>query len=318
MPLRYLIIPLLLWSSYAAAQNREILGEYKIGIIGRDQEDTIYQAAHEGAKAAALELSEKYSIDVELLVFTPDKTQGGEQTTSLAELFIKNADGLIISPQDNEMVRSSVDFALNQGQEVVYFERHLPGLDPLAAMLADEVEAGRLAAREILKKLPTKARVAILTSNEPGPELEQRLEGVREVLGYRRIQTVVPTAPDYRSAIDAIREAEDNDRNDMIKGWIFLEDWPLLGMPALPWKPNRMPVVAIQSSPSAFIYVDQGYLNAIVVHPYYDWGYSSVEAMVNKLHKSEVPEEMLIRTEPRIVDWRNAEAYREDWKRWLR
>ena len=122
---RITLIGLLLWCTVIEAQNRELLGEYKIGIVGRDLEDAIYQAACEGAQAAALELNEKYSIDIELVIFTPDKTRGGSQMTSLAELFIEYADGLIISPENTEAVRASVDFALQQGQEVVFFESQL-------------------------------------------------------------------------------------------------------------------------------------------------------------------------------------------------
>ena len=89
-------------------------------------------------------------------------------------------------------------------------------------------------------------------------------------------------------------------------------------MPALPWRPNRLPVVAIQSSPSAFIYVEQGYLSALVVHPYYDWGYKSMETMLEKLHNDQRPEDSLIRTTPRIVDRHNLEDYRDSWKKWLK
>ena len=77
-------------------------------------------------------------------------------------------------------------------------------------------------------------------------------------------------------------------------------------------------MVAIQSSPSAFIYVDQGYLDALVVHPYYDWGYKSVETMIEKLHNKLEPDVNIVRTKPRIVDWRNAEDYRDSWKKWLK
>lgn len=315
---RLLILAALVWGFALSAQNRELMGEYKIGIVGRDQEDAIYQAAQAGAQAASLELSQKYSIDIELVAYTPNKAQGGNQVTSLAELFIGDADGLILSPQQGEAVQASVDFAIEQGQEVVFFESQLSGTPALAAILADEVEAGRLAGRAILTKLPTQGRIAILTSKNPSIELTQRMKGLREVLGYRRIETTISCEPDYQSAIAAICAAEDADRNDLIKGWVFLEDWPLLGMPALPWKPGKLPVVAIQSSPSAFIYVDQGYLDALVVHPYYEWGYKSVETMVNKLHKEQAPETKIIRTTPRVVDWRNAEAYRDNWKKWLK
>jgi ribose transport system substrate-binding protein len=313
-----LLLGLFLLSVGLSAQNRELLGSYRIGIIGHDQEDAIYQAAHEGARDAVLALSEALSIDIELLVLTPDRSQGDSQINALGELFIEAADGLIISPQNDEAIRAFVEFAIAQGQAVVFFESRLPDIEPLASVLADEVEAGRMAGRAILQQLPTKARVAILTSDSPSPALEQRMQGLREVLGYRRIQQVVSTEPTYQAAIESIRQAEDADRNDLIKGWVFLEDWPLLGMPALPWKPDELPVVAIQSSPSAFIYVDQGYLDALVVHPYYEWGYQSVELMIEKLHNGQLPKAPVVRTPPRVVDWRNAEDYRNSWKQWLR
>ena len=61
---RLFIWPLLLWGTALPAQNRELLGEYRIGMLGQDQEDAIYQAAHQGALASALNFSEQYSIDV--------------------------------------------------------------------------------------------------------------------------------------------------------------------------------------------------------------------------------------------------------------
>lgn len=314
---QFLLI-LLSFCQIVSGQNREILGEYKIGILGRDRENIIYQAVHLGAKDAARELSAKYSIDVELLIATPETSQGGSQTTALAELFLDEADGLIISPLTEKIVASSIEFALQEGQEVVFFENQLQGIEPLTAILANEKEAGRLAGKAILKKLPTQGRVAILTSQSPTPQLKQRLAGVRAALGYKRIEKVIATEPDYHAAIQTIREAQEADRNDLIKGWIFLEDWPLLGMPALPWKPGKLPVVAIQSSPSAFIYTDKGYIEALIVHPYYDWGYSSVVTLVEKLHNSKSPEQNIILTQPRVVDWRNLDAYRKDWQTWFK
>ena len=311
-------VALLLSALGTHAQNREILGEYRIGIVGRDQGDAIYQATHLGAQHAARELSEQYSIDVELLVFTPNVEQGGSQQASLAGLFIEDADGFIISPDEPEALRPSIEFALEQEQEVVFFENEIEGIQPLAAYVADELEAGRLAAKALLKKLPTKGRVAILVSENPDAGMQDRLAGAREALGYRRIEKVVQCAPDYRSAIETIRATQEADRNNLIKGWLFLGDWPLLGMPALPWEPGKFPCVAIQSSPSAFMYIDQGYVDALIVHPYYKWGKSSMTALVNKLHKQESPEEQIEHNAPRVVDWRNIETYRESWKTWLK
>ncbi len=301
-----------------SAQNREILGEYKIGIVGRDRENPIYQAAHLGALDAARELSERDSIDVELLLATPELSQGNSQPIALGELLVDHADGFIISPSADAAVASSIRFALQQGKEVVFFESQLQEFDSIASILADEEQAGRLAGQVMLKELPTRARVAILTSTSPTPQLDQRLAGLRAALGYRRIESVVATEPDYHAAIRTIQLTHEADRNDQIKGWIFLEDWPLQGMPALPWKAGKIPVVAIQSSPSAFIYTDEGYLNALIVHPYYEWGYTSLKTLVEKLHNNKTPETTTILTQPRVVDWRNLKAYRKDWQTWFK
>lgn len=312
------LILLLFFAATGQAQNREILAELKIGIIGRDLEEAIYQAAHLGAQDAARELSKKYSIDVELLVATPSVSQGGNQPTSLTELFIQDVDGFVLSPKSQDIVESTVRFAQEQNQRVVFFESDLPDTNSLAALLADETAAGRLAGKAILKELPTAARVALLTSTEPSQQLKQRLEGLRRTLGYRRIEAIVATEPNYRDAIKKIREVEEADRNGSISGWVFLEDWPLRGMPALPWEPADKPVVAIQSSPSAFIYSDQGYLDALVVHPYYEWGYRGVETLVENLYNGKSPETREILTEPRLIDWRNFDDYREKWKLWFK
>lgn len=302
----------------AYAQNREILGEYRIGVVGCNQADAVYQATQRGAHDAAQALSEQYSIDIEVLATTPSTEQGESQTAALAELLVDDADGFLISPAEPERIRPSIEFAQQHGQQVVFFEDQIEGLPPLATMLADEVEAGRLAAQAILDKLPTKARVAILINEAPDSRMRDRLEGARAVLGYRRIQQIVQCAPNYNAAIECIRATETADRNHMIKGWLLLGDWPLRGMPALPWKAGALACVAVQSSPSAFMYLDQGYVSALVVHPYYTWGYASMTALVNKLHKNIAPETSTTISSPRIIDWSNVDSYRENWKTWLK
>ncbi len=300
------------------AQNREILGEFRIGIIGQDQDDPIYQATQIGAQRAALQLSRDLSIDVEVVIATPNRTLGADQSIALGKLFIGDTDGILISPGDSEIVRPAVEFAIEQGQEMVFFETAIEGIEPLASFTADEETAGRLAAKAILRKLPSTGRIAILTSNTPSPTLKKRLAGARAVLGYRRIEKIVTCNEDYRSAIEAIIKAEEEDRNDLIRGWLFLDDWPLKGLPALPWKPGKLPCVTIQSSPTAFLYIDQEYVDTLVVHPYYEWGYQGVETLVNKLFKDITPGNRLKQSEPTLIDWKNVDQYRQDWADWLR
>ena len=303
----------------AVAQNREILGEFRIGIIGRDRENPIYQAVWHGAREAAREMADKYSIDVDVRLLTPETAKKGGQPAALAKLFVEKADGFLISPdpRDAKALRESLRFATRHGQQIVFIESRIEGVDPLVSLLANETEAGRLAAEAILPRLQTGARVAILTTENPTDALEQRLEGARSVLGFRRIQTVVRCQPNYASAVQAIRQAHAADRNGRIEGWVFLGEWPLAGMPAYPWAPGDLPCVAIQATPTAFLHFERNHVEALVAHPYHMWGRRGVEVLVEKLFNENSPEQPRFTAEPKIIDFRNIAAYREKWREWL-
>ena len=313
-----LVIILLLLTSTAHAQNREVLGEYRIGIVGKDREDSIYQATHLGALDAAHSISKRDSIDIEIVVLTPDSSQGQNQEGSLGKLFINNADGIIISPGHEETTRSAIRFAQEQGQKIVFFETNLDDIQPLASIVANEYQAGILAGQTIKELLPSRARIAILMATNPNAAQTERLRGIRNAIGYKAIEAIVQCEPNYFSAVEAIRNAEDEDRNDLIGGWVFLDDWPLIGMPAYPWKAGERPCVAIQSSPTAFMHIDQGYLDALVVHPYYEWGRISIETLVDSLHKGKSPQSERMQTEPQVINRLNIKEYRKKWHQWLR
>ena len=128
----------------------------------------------------------------------------------MAELFIENADGLIISPEDTEAVRASVDFALPTRPRSRLFRK--PAFRPRVTpfLLADEMKLARLAGRAILAKLHDKARVQYSQAlHQCGVGAANGLVYAR-CFSYRRIETTITCAPDYLSAIEAIRAAEES------------------------------------------------------------------------------------------------------------
>lgn len=301
----------------ALAQNREILAEYKIAFIGQSDNMARYQAAYLGARDAALELSHEHSIDVEIIELTPNKGQNETQVTALAHAFAESTDGIILSPAFDEALLPSLEYARATKQMVVFFENAYESWKPDYQILADEFQVGRLLGKRILRILPSGARVAILNSNTGEPALENRLDGVRSTLGYRRIETIVETDPDYNAAVFAIQQTEEQDRNDLITGWVFLGDWAMQGFPAFPWQPKEKPAVAVETSPTSFLFMDQGYLDSMVTHPYYDWGYKSMQKMVHQLFLNKAPDEAEELSQPIIVDHTNLRQQKQNWKRWL-
>lgn len=297
----------------ATAQNREVLGEYKIAYIGQNINDFAYEAARIGAEDAALALSKKYSIDLELIDLTPNLSRGETQLTSMGQAFVSEADGIVLNPMPDPALAPSLQYANTLGQTVICIESAPVGAAPDYAILSDEYATGRMMGESILSQIPSGSRVAILQSSDETPSLQQRLAGVRSAIGYRRIEIVVTTLPDYLTALEVIQETEEADINRHIRAWIFLDDWPLQGYPSFPWKPGETPFIAFSSSLSSLIYMDQGYTEAFVTHPYYECGYQAMEQMVALIHLQEQTDDDEILMKPIKVDRSNIKDLRENW-----
>lgn len=300
------------------AQNNELLGAYKIVFIGKDRESSKYKAVFSGIKDAAKALGKKLSIEVEVLELSPMQNQEAEQPKAIIQSFLKNVDGIVLCPSANEDLISALKLTQFYEKEIVFLEQSVDSVTPLLFVQSDEVEAGKLAAKALLQKLPTQGRVAILTTSNPSPIFENRMKGVKAILGYKRIETIVQTEPNYKSALQSIKQAEINDADHYIKGWLFLDDWALRGTPDLPWKPNALPLVSIQSSATTNLFYELGYLDSMVIHPYHEWGYKASETLIEKLFKKQSPESDVYITKPTLVNWENIERYKNYWKQWLR
>ena len=311
------LLLLLNFSQTLQAQNNELLGSYKIAFIGQDKESSKYKAVFSGIKNAAKTLGKEFSIEVEVLELSPTKNQEATQSDAIIQSFLKNVDGIILSPSENENLSSALKLIQFNKKEVVLLEQPAGSISPLLSIQPNEVQAGKLAAKALLKKLPTQGRVAILTCSEPSITFKQRIQGVKAILGYKRIETVVQTEPNYKSALKSIKEAEADDVDHYIKGWLFLDDWALRGMPDLPWQPNTLPLVTIQSSAITNLFYDLGFLNAMVLHPYNDWGYQASEAIIKKLFKKQSPINNVFIPKPILVNWENVDVYKKYWQEWL-
>ena len=298
-----------------SAQNLEVLGEYKIAFIGAQSNQARYQAAYVGARDAALELSRQYSIDLEVVELTPKANE--DQVQALAQAFVIEADGIILSPSSGVNLIPSLEYAESMGQSIVFFEHGLNDWSPSFEILADEFEIGRLMGERLLRELPTQTRVAILHADPETPALSERLQGIRSALGYRRIEKVVTTAPDYASAIATIQATEAADKNDQISGWVFMEDWAMTGFPALPWQPGTKPTITLCTNPTTLLYLQQGYVQSLITQPYYDWGYQSLQKLAETLHLNQAPEPAQIISEAIVIGPNELKSQQENWKRWL-
>ena len=313
----FLIGLFIISTSIGWTQNNELLGAYKVIFIGENNESAKHRAVLSGITETAKALAKTNSIDIEILDYSPNNVSIHSQSDALLESFLSNADAIIISPTDSNELRKTLALYKGYKKEVLFIEESIESIEALLNISTDEHKAGEMAAQAILKHLPTRARVAILTTEKPADRFKQRLNGVKTVLGYKRIETIVYTEPNYKSALAKVHETMEADENRSIKAWIFLEDWALQGASNFPWEPNTLAVVSIVSSPISYLSYDLNYVSAFVQHPYFQWGATAIQTLINKLYKGETPELKTFKTEPFIVNWENIHLHRQAWDAWL-
>ncbi len=269
------------------AQNLEILGEYSLGVLGEGPRDFTDTAVYAGAFDAAEALSLKYTIRLNIVSLTPLAGTIAESEANLRSLLTETPfDGLAVSPPSEkpEWFARTLRALSEKGTQLTTFQRQLSAPTEHISFPADNHAAGYLAANETLKRLPRRGTIAILAGNHSEDAvLAARLEGAVAALG-RAPHTVISCAPDFNSALEAVREAHRADRDRRIRGWIFLDDWPLRGQGDLPWQGRDLTAVAIEASPASLPYLRNGQLAGVVMQPAYAWGYASVVELVYALH----------------------------------
>ena len=119
------IISLLLFLNFSLtlqAQNNELLGTYKIVFIGKDKESSKYKAVFSGINDAAKTLGKAFSIEVEVFELSPIQGSEESQSKSIIQSFLKNVDGIILSPSENENLSSVLKLTQFHEKEIVLLE----------------------------------------------------------------------------------------------------------------------------------------------------------------------------------------------------
>jgi D-xylose transport system substrate-binding protein len=109
------------------------------------------------------------------------KSSAATQATNVENLISQGAKVLIILVQDADAIKPSVDSALAQGIPVIAYDRLIE--DPRVLYTTfDNVEVGRMQAREIFKLVP-KGQYAIIKGNNGDANANFLRSGMEEIIG---------------------------------------------------------------------------------------------------------------------------------------
>jgi len=271
-----------------------------IAVIAKSSNNPVFLAARTGAEAAAKEISaQPGGPQVRVLWLTPPQEDGQVQAQRIQQAVNDGADAILIAASDPGKITGAINDAVGRGVQVMTFDSDAPQSQRFAYYGVDDLEVGKEVMRELSTQLGGKGAIAILAGNQNAPNLQRRVQGVREEAknhpGIRVVNVFNHIETPQDAAAEVIRV---NNAYPEVNGWAMIGGWPLFTQTLLTdLDPARYKVVAVDALPAELPYVERGIAPVLLAQPVYQWGYVGVQTIVDKIHhKKNVPQNIPMQT----------------------
>jgi ribose transport system substrate-binding protein len=261
-----------------------------IAMIGKSSNNPVFLAARTGAEAAAKELSAKENMTIDVAWLTPPQEDGEVQAQRIRQAVNDGAGAILIAASDAGKVTGAINDAVDRGVPVMTFDSDAPQSKRFAYYGVDDVKTGQAVMAELAKQMGGKGRVAILAGNQNAPNLQHRVQGVKEEAKKYPGITIAGVFNHIETPQDAAAEViRVNNAYPDVRGWAMVGAWPLFTQTLLSdLDPAKQKIVAVDALPVELPYVERGIAPVLLAQPVYNWGKVGVETIVAKIvHKKE-------------------------------
>jgi len=291
-----------------------------IGFIGKSLTNDVFQAAQTGAKHAAKELSEKYGVEVELEIRTPNDDDATKQAEAVEALTRQGALGIAISCSEANTVQPAIDKAVSKGVAVMCFDSDAPSSKRFAYYGTDDKSCGERTIDELAKAMGGKGTVAILGGNQSAPNLQNRVAGAKAALAKYPDMKLNEPGVFYHvetpeKSAEAVQTAQN--ANPGIQGWAFIGGWPLFTTDALKWPAGSIKVASVDALPAQLGYLKSGHVEVLLAQDCYGWGTQSMKILLEKIIENKQPADVRVVDPLTRVTKENVDEFGKNWEKWL-
>jgi len=303
--------------SLAAATGVAAEKTYTFGIVAKSNNNPVFQAAKTGAQDEAKALSEKHGVKIKIDWRTPNEEDPQKQVEAVEALVNAGASGIAVSCSDANKLTDAINKAISNGVPVVTFDSDAPKTKRLTCFGTDDLECGKQVMDELAKAMGGKGVVAILAGNQNAPNLQKRVQGVREeAKKYPDIKILdayyhKETPQDAAAKVEQVQQA-----NPQITGWAMIGGWPLFTDNALKWAPGTVKCVAVDALPAELGYVKDGHVQVLLAQQVYEWGTKSVDELYEYVANNVKPPNF-VKADLIPVTKENADEFGKNWDKWL-
>lgn len=266
---------------------------FRIAMIAKSSTNQVFLAARTGAEAAARQLGDSLGIHIVIDWMTPPQEDGQVQANRIAEAVNQGDNAILVSASDAGKVTGAINDAVARGVPVMMFDSDAPESKRFAFYGGDDEAIGRQVMSELAAQMHDSGNVAILAGNQNAPNLQKRVQGVKdEAAKYPGIHVLGvfnhPETP-QDAAQEVIRA---QNANPTIQGWAMIGGWPLFTDALLTdLDPAKVKVVSVDALPAELAYVATGIAPVLLAQPVYLWGDVSVRTIIKHVYlKQPVPE----------------------------
>jgi ribose transport system substrate-binding protein len=312
------ILPLLLAAVAGSALASAAPRTLTIGLVAKSQGNPVFQAARVGAMDAAKELSAKHNLNIKIDWRTPNEEDSQKQAEAIEQLVLAGAEGIAVSCSDANKLTDAINAAVDNGVPVATFDSDAPASKRFVTYGVDDLECGIQTMAELAKVMKGKGIVAVLAGNPNAPNLQRRVQGIRQEaakfpgITIRDVYYHKETPQDAAAKIEQVMQA-----NPDITGWAFIGGWPLFTENALKWKPGTIQCVSVDALPAQLAYIRSGHVPVLLGQQCYQWGYRSVELLIQKIVEKKNPPAVKEISALVPVTPANVEEYSKNWAKWL-
>jgi len=291
---------------------------YTFGVVAKSNNNPVFQAAKTGAEDEAAKLSKEHGVTVKIDWRTPNEEDPQKQADAVEQLVNAGANGIAISASDANKLTDAINKAVDSGVPVVMFDSDAPKSKRLAIFGTDDIDCGHKVMEELAKEMGGKGVVAILAGNQNAPNLQKRVEGVKEeAKKYPDIKILdayyhKETPQDAAAKVEQVMQSHPE-----ITGWAMIGGWPLFTDNALKFAPGSVKVVAVDALPAQLGYLKSGHVQVLLAQQVYEWGSKSVDMLYDVVAEGKNPPSTFVKGELIPITKDNVDAFAENWKKWL-
>jgi len=291
---------------------------YTIGLVAKSQGNPVFQAARVGANDAARDLGKKHGIEIKIDWRTPNEEDAQKQAEAIEQLVLAGADGVAVSCSDANKLTDAINSAVKNGVPVATFDSDAPNSKRFVTYAIADVKCGEQVMVELAKFMDGKGVVAVLAGNQNAPNLQKRVQGVKNAakkypgITIRDVYYHKETPQDAAAKVEQVMQS-----NPDVTGWAMVGGWPLFTDNALKWQPGTVKCVSVDALPPQLAYLRSDHVQLLLAQQVYEWGYRSVEHLINKIHLKKDPSTVRDVSALIPVTKETADEFARNWEKWL-